>query len=153
MAISLVTCPCNLKLMARKPYQIGFGGRAKSRHGSTRPGEMNRTEAKYADYLEKQRLAGEIVKWGYEKLKLRLGQNWKTTYTPDFLVITNDLEIEFHDCKGGGGWEEDARVKIKVAAEQFPEFLFVGMTLKKGRWECEIISKESSDEKARNRKR
>lgn len=58
----------------------------------------------------------------------------KTFYTPDFVVLAPDGVLEMHEVKGF--WEEDARVKIKVAAAQFP-FRFVAITRDKGNWSFE----------------
>lgn len=99
--------------------------RARWRPRPAKPGQMNQTEVRYAAELEIRRVAGEIVGWRFEPLRLRLGADWKTSYTPDFLVLRPDGEIELVDVKGSGGWEEDARVKIKVAAGLYPEFHFV----------------------------
>lgn len=79
-------------------------------------GRMNRTEARYAEHLEARRLAGEIAWYGFEAWRFRLAG--RTFYTPDFLVMLADGEIEAHEVKGF--WEDDARVKIKVAAELHP---------------------------------
>lgn len=84
---------------------------------------MNSLEASYAQHLEELRLQGEIAWWGYEPLKLRLAD--KTTYSPDFLVIRSDGVVEVHETKGR--WHDDARVKIKVAAEFFWFFRFVAI--------------------------
>lgn len=86
------------------------------------PGEMNRTEQAYAGELEGQKLLGEILEYHFEAVKLKLAP--ATFYTPDFLVIRRTLEVECHEVKGH--WEDDARVKIKCAAEKFP-FRFVAM--------------------------
>jgi hypothetical protein len=83
---------------------------------------MNKTEAAYARYLEARLVAGEILWYSYESMKFRLAG--KTFYTPDFPVMLADGSMEMHEVKGF--WEEDARVKIKVAAELFP-FRFVGV--------------------------
>ena len=90
---------------------------------------MNITETKYAKRLEEMRLLGEIIEWKFEPIKLRLADS--TFYTPDFAVQLPDHTLELHDVKGRsgagpGGWEEDARVKIKVAAKLYPWFRFVG---------------------------
>lgn len=45
-------------------------------------------------------------------------------YTPDFAVMLADGVIEMHEVKGY--WTEDARAKIKVAANKFP-FRFVAV--------------------------
>lgn len=78
------------------------------------PGTMNKTEAAYAAHLEAAKKMGQVLDFRFEAVKLRLAD--KTFYTPDFMVLTTDRLIEFHEVKGF--WEDDARVKIKVAAEQ-----------------------------------
>lgn len=83
------------------------------------PGTMNKTESAYARHLESQCATGEIVWWKFEGLTLKLAKD--TRYTPDFCVMTRDGCIEFHEVKGF--FEDDAKVKVKVAAEMFP-FIF-----------------------------
>jgi hypothetical protein len=83
-------------------------------------GTMNRTEAGYADYLELLKRGGEIAWYKFEGVKLRLADN--TFYTPDFAVMTAQNLMEMHEVKGF--WEDDARVKIKVAASIYP-FRFI----------------------------
>lgn len=101
---------------------------------------MNKTETKHATTLEAGRLAGQILGWRFEPMKLRLGNSWTTSYTPDFAVFKIDGTIELQDVKGGAGWTDDARVKIKVAARLYPEFVFVGITYKRNSAEREVIS-------------
>lgn len=102
--------------------------------------EMNHTEEKYSRHLQDRLMVGEIRWWGYETWKFRLAD--KTWYTPDFIVVTNDLKIEAHEVKalwntGKPGWQEDARVKIKAAAEIHP-VKFIAVTLTRdGSWEVE----------------
>jgi len=91
--------------------------KARPRH---EPGVMNGTERAYAEHLEVRRRCGEIQWFDFEGIKLRLAK--ATFYTPDFLVVAADGSLEVHEVKGF--WEDDARVKIKVAAEQFP-FRFI----------------------------
>jgi len=93
---------------------------------------MNKTEALYDTYLDLLRRASEIVSHRFEAVKLRLANN--TFYTPDFMVVTQD-EIQFHEVKGF--WRDDARVKIKVAAAQYPEFRFVAIQKTKDGWKTE----------------
>jgi hypothetical protein len=90
---------------------------------------MNKLETTYMNILERRKLAGEIVSYRYEAIKFRLAKN--TFYTPDFMVVYED-RIEFHETKGF--WEEDARIKIKMAAEMYPEFIFFGVQFKSPRW-------------------
>ena len=93
---------------------------------STRPivrGQMNKTEERYALELTVLKAGGSVHDFWFEGLKLRLADN--TFYTPDFLVQRPDGSLECHEIKGH--WEDDARVKIKVAATLYP-FRFVALT-------------------------
>ena len=111
---------------------VGFKGRGVIR----KQGEMNKLEAAYAEHLRMRMRAGEVISFAFDALKLRLAE--KTFYTPDFLVLTKDLTIEIHEVKGF--WEDDSRVKIKVAAAQFP-FVFRAVTKNKQGWQFEELTK------------
>jgi hypothetical protein len=101
--------------------------------GRTRPkGEMNKLESEYGNYLETLKRVGAIVWYKFEAMKLRLANN--TFYTPDFMVMKADGQLEAHETKGF--WEDDARVKIKVAASLYP-FQFYGITKDKSGWKIE----------------
>lgn len=68
--------------------------------------------------------SGDILDYSFEKVKLKIGGDicW---YTPDFMVINSENEIEFHEVKGHKRvFMDDAKVKIKAAAMNFP-FKFV----------------------------
>lgn len=100
------------------------------------PGRMNGLETRYAELLElAQRIKpAEVASFRFEALKLRLAD--KTFFSPDFVVIRPDGLIELHEVKGH--WEDDARVKVKVAAEMYPEFQFVGITWSRAQgWQYE----------------
>lgn len=84
--------------------------------GRLKTGAMNKSEAAYDGHLAKLQLAGEILWRKFEGLKLRLADN--TFYTPDFAVMAKDGVMECHEVKGF--WTDDARVKIKLAADQYP---------------------------------
>lgn len=90
---------------------------------------MNKLEASYASQLDLRKAAGEILWYAFETIKLRLANN--TFLTVDFFVMTTDLELQAHEVKGF--WEEDARVKIKVAADKYP-FRFIGVRKIKSEW-------------------
>jgi hypothetical protein len=81
---------------------------------------MNGTEAAYAAHLGMRQLAGEIVGWKFEAVKLRIGEG--CTYTPDFIVWLPDRTSEIHEVKGREF--EDGIIKWKCAAEQFPWMTF-----------------------------
>jgi hypothetical protein len=101
--------------------------------------DMNKTEAAYDVHLRDRTIAGEIVWHKFEAVKLRLADN--TFYTPDFLVLpASDSVLEIHEVKGF--WQDDARVKIKVAASIYPfRFLAVTARAKKrgGGWDVETF--------------
>ena len=126
---------------------------------------MNKTEKRYADYLEIRKKAGEILEYRFEPFKIRLAAS--TFYTPDFMVVlgavvvggctintvrvgldadewTADelIAIELHEVKTewkgrGVHWEDDARVKIKVAAEMYPWFVWKSVADTREGWKVE----------------
>ena len=99
-------------------------------------GQRNKTEAQYEQTLELQKQAGAVLWYRFEGLKLRLADN--TFYTPDFAVMRDDGVMECHEVKGF--WQDDARAKIKIAADLYPfQFIAVKALAKKhgGGWEEE----------------
>ncbi len=104
--------------------------------GRLKTGAMNKTEAAYDQHLALLQHAGQILWRRFEGLKLRLADN--TFYTPDFAVMDADGVIECHEVKGY--WQDDARAKIKIAADQYPfRFIAIKARAKKegGGWEVE----------------
>ena len=104
--------------------------------GRLKVGTMNKTEAAYAATLDARRHAGEVAWYKFEGVKLRLADN--TFYTPDFAVMLADGALEMHEVKGF--WQDDARAKIKIAADLFPvRFVAVRVIPKKegGGWGVE----------------
>lgn len=93
--------------------------------GRLKAGAMNKTEAAYAAHLEQRRMAGEVAWYRFEGLKFRLADS--TFYTPDFAVMLSDGAMEAHEVKGF--WQDDARAKIKIAADLYP-FRFVAIKAK-----------------------
>lgn len=93
--------------------------------GRLNVGTMNKTEAAYAKHLEGRKHAGEVDWFRFEGMKFRLAD--KTFYTPDFAVLLANGELECHEVKGF--WEDDARVKVKVVADQYP-LRFIAVTAK-----------------------
>lgn len=100
-------------------------------------GSMNKTETLYAERLNAMRHHGEIVWQKFEAVKLRLADN--TFYSPDFAVMAADGVMEMHEVKGF--WQDDAKVKIKVAAAQYPfRFFAVYAPKRKGDdWRVEAV--------------
>jgi len=106
--------------------------------GRLKAGAMNKTEAAYDQHLALLQHAGQILWRRFEGLKLRLADN--TFYTPDFAVMAADGVIECHEVKGY--WQDDARAKIKIAADQYPfRFIAIKARAKKegGGWEVEAF--------------
>lgn len=99
------------------------GRRPKNRLVGYDADRMNGLEARYAGRLEAMKRAGQIVFWKFEAVALRLAD--RTTYNPDFYLMLPDGSVGFHETKGF--WRDDARAKIKMAAEQFPELFFVAV--------------------------
>jgi hypothetical protein len=123
---------------ASAPVSAPRGGMSRGMRalGRLKTGERNKTEAAYERTLEARRVDGLVLWYRFEGLKLRLADN--TFYTPDFAVMTADGQIECHEVKGH--WQEDARVKIKVAADMYPfRFIAVRPRAKKdgGGWAIE----------------
>lgn len=104
---------------------------AEPRPVNKRRGVPNKTEGLRLRELEVLKAAGEILDFGFERLKLRLADGaW---FTPDLDVVFPDLHVEIEEIKGH--WREAAMVRIKVAAEQFPCFKFTALRRVKGAWE------------------
>jgi hypothetical protein len=99
-------------------------------------GTMNKTEAAYDAHLKQQLHSGAVQWYKFEGIKLRLADN--TFYTCDFAVLPLSGILEMVEVKGF--WQDDARVKIKVAASIYPfKFVAVKARAKKhgGGWERE----------------
>jgi hypothetical protein len=91
--------------------------------GRLKTGAMNKSEAAYAKHLDMLCIAGDVLWYRFEGLKLRLADN--TFLTVDFPVLAKNGELEMHEVKGF--WEDDARAKMKIAADQYP-FKFIAVT-------------------------
>lgn len=84
--------------------------------------KMNKTEAEYAELLEKRRLNGEVIAWKFHPMNVRLADN--TFYEVDFLVVAKNLEVQIHETKGTYTTEV-GNIKIKLCAEVLPWFRFI----------------------------
>ena len=102
-----------------------------------RSGEMNRTEIAFSEELSRMKFAGEIAWWGWDCITLRLAD--RTHYRPDFAVLYADGLLRMIDTKGakkkGDDYvpfcEEDAKMKLKIVAEQFPIIFAIAYRLPK----------------------
>lgn len=104
--------------------------------GRLKAGTLNKTEQAYEALLKEWQHLGIVAWFKFEGVKLRLADN--TFYTPDFAVMLANGQMELHEVKGF--WQDDARAKIKIAADMYPfRFLAVRPKAKKdgGGWERE----------------
>lgn len=123
----------NRKNEGQKPQKKESGARAL---GRLKQGVMNKTERNYAGHLESLKIAGEVLYYAFDSIKFRLAD--KTFYSPDFIVMKATGELEAHEVKGH--WEDDARVKIKVAASLHPiPFIAVKMNEHNNGWDYEYF--------------
>ena len=109
-------------------------GYAKARlyaKGRMKSGQMNRTEKAYAAWLEAEKHAGRITAYWFEALKLKIAEG-ACFYTPDFLVMRPDGTLELHEVTGSPAiFADDAKVKVKACATQYPFPVFVVFPKKK----------------------
>ena len=111
-------------------------GRATVAHGPALPAGgatpagryRSKLEAAYAAELAAQQQAGVVRGWRYEALTVRLLSGIR--YTPDFVVWRPDGSLELHEVKGW--WREDAKLKFREAAAQWPMFRWVVVSRPKG---------------------
>lgn len=94
-----------------------------------RQGTENATEKWYREtYLDPRLLSGDLLKVDFERVRVILVHPDPTTkpkrresnYTCDYYCINKHGETEMHEVKGRA--DEADRLKIKVAAEMFPEW-------------------------------
>jgi hypothetical protein len=128
----------NMDMITAREYRAKFAVKAKARSVRRERGTMNKTEARYAHHLNGRVQVKDVLDWRFEPIKLRLADN--TYLTMDFAVILWDGTIELHDVKaywkkaGKVAIEDDAAVKVKVAAELYPWFTFRTVWEQDGRW-------------------
>ncbi|HMF56746.1 MAG TPA: hypothetical protein VK619_10420 [Pyrinomonadaceae bacterium] len=116
--------------------KIIAAGRGKRRIAGT----MNRTEAAYADILQRRKLSGELLDWWYEAVTFKLADDCR--YTPDFMTVRAVTgQVEFHEIKGSF-IRDDALVKLKVAAQMFPFVFYLCVKESKksgGEWKIKVV--------------
>lgn len=127
---------------------------AKGKRARHVPGTMNKTEARFHDYLKVQYQIGALLNFGFEEFTLKLAKDLR--YTPDFWAQNPEGEIEFYEVKGTKKHtvkaedgtkiktgrlvpyfgDEGAKPKLAVAADKFPFRFVVAFedTANKGNW-------------------
>ena len=111
-----------------------LGGIPRRSKNAPKRNGMNKLESQFSRMLDMWK-AGGIVEWyAFEQIKFRLaGRTW---YTPDFFVVEKTKTV-IYEVKGF--WRDDARVKIKVAAEMYPHFTWIGCRFIRGEWHYEYF--------------
>ena len=100
--------------------------------GRKKAGVMNKTEALYAEQLDRLKCSGDVLWWEFEGAKFKLAN--LTFYTPDFIVHHSDMVVRLHEVKGSF-IQDKALTKVKIAAEKYP-FEFLVMQYAKKTWTC-----------------
>jgi hypothetical protein len=95
------------------------------------PRGMTQTEERFADdWLEPRRLAGEILWWAREPIRINLGCGaW---YKIDFGAMMADRSLELFETKAGFA-REASKVRFKAAAAHFPA-IFRWCVWAEGKW-------------------
>ena len=100
--------------------------------------KLNKTEVRYGQYLERKKLAGEIL-W-YRNHAFSVAFEDGTRYTPDYVVMDNDGAITLVDCKAYRKnqkkvhIEEASLLKIKRTANEYWMFTMIVTWEIKGEW-------------------
>jgi hypothetical protein len=94
---------------------------------STDEAKLNKTEKLFL-----ARLRMLDYPWiGVQSITLKLGDDCR--YTPDFSVIDQNGHFIIYETKGH--MRDDAKVKLQVAARDFPMFKFIVVKLVNNQWE------------------
>jgi hypothetical protein len=106
-----------------KAATAGMAGLLAARaKGRLKPGELNKTEAKFELHLRAQLQAGEILWYGIQNITLKLAPS--THLRIDFFTLDKIGELHAIDVKGGY-MQDDSLAKIKIAAAMFPFRFFL----------------------------
>src|SRR5690349_7797052 len=98
---------------------------AKAKARGPRHSEMTREERLYEGYLEAEKIAGNVLWYEFEAIKLRLVQHNESQpdgsikrhsvyYTPDFAVLRASLALEFVEVKGTTTKQNDKGVRREM---------------------------------------
>jgi hypothetical protein len=99
----------------------------------------NKGEARYAQYLELCKRAGEILDYWYESIRLLVGESNESKnawFNADFFVLCKDRTLEVREFKGRRMPAE--LMRLKSAAMRYP-FRFVLVTTKGQNFKEEVI--------------
>lgn len=92
---------------------------------------LNKLERDWLAYLR----LSDFLWVGIQSVTLKLGDDCR--YTPDFMCVTHGGELVSYETKGF--MRDDAQVKVKTAARQFPWIKFSVVRRLKGQWDITEI--------------
>ena len=95
------------------------------------PRKRSAGELRYEEFLTVLQASGIVQFWKSEPWKIVLAE--KTTYLPDFFVVLADGRPCLVEIKGHFTWD-DAKVKFKVSREMRPEYHWLALEYKAGKW-------------------
>lgn len=102
--------------------------------GRLKSGTMNKTEQRYAQHLELLKHAGEVLWYKFEGMKFKIAD--ACFYEPDFSVLMANGQMQMHEVKGSKAiFQDDAKIKIKAAAEMYPLVFKAVFPTAKNSWE------------------
>jgi hypothetical protein len=145
------------KVTAHLPADVREFGKAFEAKGRvqqphTGSGRMNKTEALYAELLEAQRLAGNVIEWEFEPGPLLLspkqGTIPATRYWRDFRAVMKSGVVMAIEVKAGRKskagvphphFEDGARERLQMAAKKFVEYEWELAWYYVGTWHIERI--------------
>jgi len=122
-------------------------GRRQPARGRRVVGEMNKTEARFErEVLRPMLEAGAVVWYAYEAVTFKIGPDCR--YTPDFMGQRADGILVAYEVKAGmrNGKPlvaDDAAVKIRVAAQQFPVLFEMRWPSSGGGWNTKTFQEEA----------
>ncbi len=108
------------RLITCAPYGTARNGRA----------FKSKWEAQYHQHLELLEKTKAIAWFGYECIRLRLADG--AYFTADFPVLTTHGQLVM--CEVKGFWREAAKLRVKVAAKEFPWLRIEVITKRDGQW-------------------
>jgi hypothetical protein len=137
-------------LVTTGPLDIG-GTPLPKRTQPTR-GKMNKCESLYAEILEGQRIAGNVIEWEFEPGPLLLEPKRSTIpatrYWRDFRAVMKDGTVQAIEVKAGRKskagiphphFEDGARERLQMAAKKFVEYEWYLAWYYVGTWNIEKI--------------
>ena len=127
------------RLKQRKPAAKLTGTQRMQALGRKKTGLMNKTETRFAHMLSLEQHAGKVQWWKFEGIKLMLAKN--TSLTVDFAILPETDILTLIDVKGSKAMvTDDARAKMKIAAELYPFVFKLAYPRPKGEgWDIEEI--------------